>query len=179
VIDGATGSTEVAKTSDSDVLSSGIFVDGVGITSGLGAGGYLAGNGFVQIVGDAGPGDSVAGTDVVLDDSFSAVEFFSQQFAVGPNNQVALIGSNGELLLVDSNGQPVTSFGDSGQIDLPSIIEPLTGLDLATVTALQTRSYSFPILLESNQLLISTDALSFSVPMRRTCLPTRILLCLD
>ncbi len=58
VIDGATGNTEIARTSDGNVLSSGIFVDGVGITSGLGAGGYLAGNGFVEVVGDADQVDS-------------------------------------------------------------------------------------------------------------------------
>jgi len=47
---------QTASTSDANVLSSGIFVDGVGITEGLGAGGFLAGNGFVEIVSDGSTG---------------------------------------------------------------------------------------------------------------------------
>ena len=52
---------QTANTSDANVLSSGIFVDGVGITEGLGAGGFLAGNGFVEIVsgGSTGIGDRI------------------------------------------------------------------------------------------------------------------------
>ena len=50
LIDNATGNVEVANTNDSNVLSDGIFVDGIGLTSGFGAGGFLATNGFVQVI---------------------------------------------------------------------------------------------------------------------------------
>ena len=131
VVDGATGSIEAANTSDSNVLSSGIFVDGVGITSGLGAGGYLAANGFVEVVSDA-----AAGTNLAVDDSFSAVEISNELLEVGPDNQVAFLNPADDLFLVDSNGQTVTSFGAGGQINVADILEPLTGLDEAAVTAL-------------------------------------------
>lgn len=61
VIDGSTGNTTVANTNDGNVISDGIFVNGVGITSGLGAGGFLAGNGFVQIESSGGPTGEPAG----------------------------------------------------------------------------------------------------------------------
>ena len=46
LFDSPGGNVEVADTNDSNVLSDGIFVQGVGITSGFGAGGFLAGNGI-------------------------------------------------------------------------------------------------------------------------------------
>ena len=55
LIDSATGNVTEAQTTDGNVLSDGIFVSGVGITSGLGAGGFLAGNGFVQIESSGNP----------------------------------------------------------------------------------------------------------------------------
>ena len=50
VVDGQTGQVSTARTTDANVLSSGIFVPGEGITTGFGAGGFLATNGSVQIV---------------------------------------------------------------------------------------------------------------------------------
>ena len=55
LIDGQTGSSTDVQTTDSNVLSSGIFVPGEGITSGLGAGGFLATNGFVEVTSGANP----------------------------------------------------------------------------------------------------------------------------
>jgi len=48
--DTQSGLVRFASTLDADVLSSGIFVEGVGITEGFGADGFLATNGFVQVV---------------------------------------------------------------------------------------------------------------------------------
>ena len=46
LIDNATGNVEVANTNDSNVLSDGIFVEGIGLTSGFGAGGFLGNQWF-------------------------------------------------------------------------------------------------------------------------------------
>lgn len=66
LIDSSTGGATVARTTDGNVLSEGIFVNGVGITSGLGAGGFLASNGFVQIQSSGNSGGS-NGLDDVLE----------------------------------------------------------------------------------------------------------------
>ena len=86
--DDGTGTSQVqrASTSDSNVLSSGIFVGGIGITEGLGAGGFLAGNGFVEIAG----GGSGIVNDIIEVDAF---------------------GTTGEeLVLASVNGQTVGVF---------------------------------------------------------------------
>ena len=88
LIDDATGDVTEAQTTDGNVLSDGIFVAGVGITSGLGAGGFLAGNGFVQI-------ESSGNTDGVAD----ALEILG----------VADGNFNGVV-----QGQNVDSFNDGG-----------------------------------------------------------------
>lgn len=54
IVDGDTGFVTTALTSDANVLNSGVFVPGVGLTEQFGAGGFLAGdvngNAFVEIV---------------------------------------------------------------------------------------------------------------------------------
>ncbi len=67
LIDDATGDVTEAQTTDGNVLSDGIFVPGVGITSGLGTGGFLAGNGFVQIESSGNPGGNPDGDSDALE----------------------------------------------------------------------------------------------------------------
>ena len=59
VIDGDTGAVQTARTTDANVLNSGIFANGA-ITQGFGAGGFLAGdfngNAFVEISDSKGSG---------------------------------------------------------------------------------------------------------------------------
>ena len=59
LVDSPTGNVEVANTNDSNVFADGIFVQGVGITSGFGAGGFLAGNGFVQVINQSNSADAL------------------------------------------------------------------------------------------------------------------------
>ena len=59
LVDSPTGNVDVANTNDSNVFADGIFVQGVGITSGFGAGGFLAGNGFVQVINQANSSDAL------------------------------------------------------------------------------------------------------------------------
>jgi len=59
LIDSATGNVEVANTNDSNVLADGIFVQGVGITSGFGTGGFLASNGFVEVINQSNDADAL------------------------------------------------------------------------------------------------------------------------
>jgi len=137
VTDNETGNVEVSNTSDSDVLSDGIFVDGVGITSGFGAGGFLSGNGSVQTIRFTGDGlnpevDTSFGSNglaaspevfntnigIFLDNTPEAVGF-------GPSGEIAL--ANGDsIALFDANGQPITSFGDQGVVELQPLLMDLT-----------------------------------------------------
>ena len=59
LVDSPTGNVDVANTNDSNVFANGIFVQGVGITSGFGAGGFLAGNGFVQVINQSNSSDAL------------------------------------------------------------------------------------------------------------------------
>ena len=126
VTDNETGQSESSSTFDSDVLSDGIFVNGVGITSGFGAGGFLAGNGSVQTIRDT----TDSGSDPVLDSSFgdsglAAVDSSPEAVGFGPSGQVAI--ANGDsIALFDANGQPVSSFGDQGVVELVPLLVQLT-----------------------------------------------------
>ena len=117
VIDSQTGEVSTARTTDADVLSSGIFVPGEGITAGFGAGGFLAGNGSVQQV------ISGAGLTATIDSSFQAnSSVSSSETAVGVNNQVATLATSGNLLLVDAAGVPVSTFGDNGIVNVTDLL---------------------------------------------------------
>jgi len=132
VIDSATGQVEKARTTDANVQNLGIFVPGVGVTSALGAGGFLAANGFVEI-SEAGP------TSLVPDSSFQATDVvFSSVSAVGPSDQVAIVdtllaspfeGSNNEILVVGSDGVPLSSFGGDGRVNIDDLLTPRIGID--------------------------------------------------
>ena len=123
VIDSQTGNPSEALTTDANVLSTGIFVPGVGITSGFGAGGFLAGNGSVQQV------NSGTGVTASIDQNFQRLDFdtFSTT-AVGPNNQVATFdslgntSSLGNLFLVDDAGIPISTFGDNGRVNVTELL---------------------------------------------------------
>lgn len=136
VTDNETGSVEVSNTSDGDVLSDGIFVNGVGITSGFGAGGFLAGNGSVQTIRSTG------GLNPEVDSSFGSnglaavPEVFDTNFGIfldntpeavgfGPAGEVALANGS-SIALFDANGQAITSFGDQGVVELRPLLVDLT-----------------------------------------------------
>ena len=117
VIDNQTGEVSTARTTDANVLSSGIFVPGEGITTGFGAGGFLATNGSVQIV------NSGASLTATIDSSFQGNSFVSSiETAVGSNNQVATLGSTGDLILVDDAGIPVSTFGNNGFVNVEDLL---------------------------------------------------------
>ena len=121
LIDSATGNVDVANTNDSNVLSDGIFVQGVGITSGLGVGGFLASNGFVEVSNsNTGGGRDIQGTngnDVLNggagDDSISG----------GPGNDF-LTGQGGADQFVFQPGDDFDTISDF-EIGTDSIL--LTG----------------------------------------------------
>ena len=126
VISRSDGSTQVSRTTDDDVISTGIFVPGEGITSGFGAGGFLASDGFVRTIRDGSTGLSLE-----ADQSFGDggnVELQSEDSAVGPNGEVLVVRSDNVLSLVDSSGQNVSTFGDNGQLDLEQLIGDRIGL---------------------------------------------------
>ena len=117
VIDSQNGEVSTASTTDADVLSTGIFVPGEGITFGFGAGGFLAGNGSVQQVSTG------TGVTASIDSSFQVTDFSSGQTAVGPNNQVASVAFfGGDLILVDDAGIPISTFGDNGFVNVPELL---------------------------------------------------------
>ena len=125
VIDGDTGAVQSASTSDANVLSSGIFVSGVGITSGLGAGGYLAGNGFVEISDGTGVGvdPGAVVTAIVPDPTFQVSDgALAFDAAIGPAGQIATRTIFNEIRLVDSDGIPVSSFGGDGLVDIEDLL---------------------------------------------------------
>ena len=120
VVDGATGNATVANTNDSNVLSDGIFVAGQGITSGFGAGGFLAGNGFVQIESSGGStGDSSGNADAleilgVADGSFDG---FVQGESVDSFNNGGDFGAVTLTVIDGSNDVQASNFGsDSFQL---------------------------------------------------------------
>ena len=125
VIDGGTGQVTTARTTDANVLNSGIF-DGTQITQGFGAGGFLAGefNGsaFVEISGAVeGP------ASLPLDPNFQVTPNTTAGAiqglpAIGPENQVATIGGT-EVLVLSDNGVPLSSFGDNGRVDLNELFD--------------------------------------------------------
>jgi len=124
VVDGDTGQVTTARTTDANVLSSGIFANG-GITQGLGAGGFLAGefNGssFVEI-SDAGGFASLS-----LDPSFQFTLNDDLTFgpSFGPAGQIASFGFGFEasqILVVGDDGAPLTSFGNNGIVDLNGLL---------------------------------------------------------
>ena len=126
VISRSDGSTQVSRTTDGDVISTGIFVPGEGITSGFGAGGFLATDGFVRTIRDGSTGLSLE-----ADQSFGnggIVDLQSEDSAVGPNGEVLVVRSDSVLSLVDSSGQNVSTFGDNGQLDLEQLIGGRIGL---------------------------------------------------
>jgi uncharacterized delta-60 repeat protein len=122
VIDSETGEVSTAKTTDANVLSSGIFVPGEGITAGFGAGGFLATNGSIQQV------ISGAGLTAVVDSSFQKNSLSNLEAAVGPSNEVASIDFVGDLILVDDAGIPISSFGDGGRVNLTEVLGDRVGL---------------------------------------------------
>ena len=122
VVDGDTGAVQTARTTDANVLSSGIFANGA-ITQGFGAGGFLAGefNGssFVEI------SDTGAAASLSLDPSFQFTSNEDLTFgpSFGPQGQIASFGfSSGQLLVVGDDGVPLTSFGTNGIVDLDEIL---------------------------------------------------------
>ena len=126
VISRSDGSTQVSRTTDDDVISTGIFVAGEGITSRFGAGGFLATDGFVRTIRDGSTGLSLE-----EDQSFGnggIVDLQSEDSAVGPNGEVLVVRSDSVLSLVDSSGQNVSTFGDNGQLDLEQLIGDRIGL---------------------------------------------------
>ena len=128
VIDGVTGAVQSARTTDANVISSGIFVSGVGITSGLGAGGFLAGNGFVEIISDGGGGGDVdpgdAATAVVPDPTFQVTEgALAFEPAIGPDDQIATRTIFNEIRVVGSDGIPLSSFGGDGLVDIEDLLD--------------------------------------------------------
>ena len=123
VVDGDTGAVQSASTLDSNVLSSGIFVDG-GLTAGFGAGGFLAGdfagNAFVEIVDDTGAGF----TAVVADPTFQVTEgSLSFTPAIGPADQIVSITPSNEIQVVGSDGVPLSSFGGDGEVNLEELVD--------------------------------------------------------
>ena len=129
VIDGDTEAVQSARTTDANVLSSGIFADG-GITQGFGAGGFLAGNfdgnAFVEIsdsfgAPDVGDDTGAGVTAIQLDPTFQISESFSARPAISPADQIA--STNGtEIQVVGSDGVPLSSFGGDGQVDLADLL---------------------------------------------------------
>ena len=122
VIDGDTGAVETARTTDANVLSSGIFANG-SITQGFGAGGFLAGNfggnGFVEISDSTFSGV----TAIALDPSFQGTnQGFTFAPAIGPAGQIAGASQPGSeidnILVVGSDGLPLSSFGGDGEVNL-------------------------------------------------------------
>ncbi len=125
VIDSETGQSQSARTTDANVINLGIYVEGQGITSGFGAGGFLAGNGFVEISEVPDP-DST--TSLVPDLEFQeSTGVFVSDPAIGPDNQVAAITFSGFVNVVGENGVPVSSFGNNGQVNLNTLLGPFTG----------------------------------------------------
>ena len=112
VIDGATGNTTVANTNDSNVLSDGIFVVGEGITSGFGAGGFLAGNGFVEIQ-SGGSGAGLADALEILgvaDGNFNGVV---QGESVDSVNNGGDFGAVTLTVIDGSNDVQASNFGSN------------------------------------------------------------------
>ena len=109
VIDSASGSSTIAQTSDSNVLSSGIFVNGVGITSGFGAGGFLAGNGFVQVESVSASADALAILGVA-DGDFDGIV---QGESVDSVNNGAGFGSVALTVIDGSNDVQASNFGSN------------------------------------------------------------------
>lgn len=112
VIDGATGNTTVANTNDSNVLSDGIFVAGEGITSGFGAGGFLAGNGFVEIQ-SGGSGAGLADALEILgvaDGNFNGVV---QGESVDSVNNGGDFGAVTLTVIDGSNDVQASNFGSN------------------------------------------------------------------
>ena len=126
VTDGETGRVETAFTIDDDVLSTGIFVEGEGITSGFGVGGFLAGNGSVRkIANEVVDETTLSNTIESIFENDSAPP--SIETAVGPNNQVASITNTGELILLDDAGNSVSTFGDNGSVNLNDLLAQRVG----------------------------------------------------
>lgn len=127
VIDGETGAVESARTTDANVLNTGIFVDGIGITEGFGAGGFLATNGFVEISDTVGGGAS----SIVSDSDFQITEgSFSFDPAIGPDDQIASSTTGNEIQVVGSNGVPLSSFAGDGSVDLDDLLSLPSGFEL-------------------------------------------------
>ena len=122
VIDGDTGAVQTARTTDANVLNSGIFANG-SITQGFGAGGFLAGdfggNGFVEISDNTSSGV----TAIAPDSSFQVTQgSLSFQPAIGPGDRIASITPSNEIQVVGSNGVPLSSFGGNGQVNLEDLL---------------------------------------------------------
>ena len=100
-VSGSNAGFQSARTSDSNVLNSGIFVAGEGITSGFGAGGFLAGNGFVQIVSDAATGQPPADVLAILGVADGNFDGIVQGQSVDSNNNG---GDNGAVILTVIDG---------------------------------------------------------------------------
>ena len=124
-----TGTSQVqrASTSDSNVLNSGIFVGGIGITEGLGAGGFLAGNGFVEIAG----GESGIVNDIIEVDAFGTT-----------GEELVLASVNGRTIGVFQLNNPgvtqttsLSSFSPNISIEdvrlefINDLFDPATGTD--------------------------------------------------
>ena len=135
VIDGDTGAVQKAKTTDANVLSSGIFANGA-LTQGFGAGGFLAGdfqgNGFVEI-SDVTVGDNTVGgpTAISPDPNFQVTEgSFSFQPAIGPGDRIAGVTTGNLIQVVGSDGVLLSSFGGDGSVDLDDLLNLPSGFEL-------------------------------------------------
>ena len=166
VIDGDTGAVQSARTTDANVLSSGIFADGA-ITQGFGAGGFLAGdfngNGFVEI-SDAGQGPTAL-------EQFES-GFFNLTGSIGPQGQTVFVASVSAadvtftenlpigarpirlIAAFDNNGAPLSGFGDNGIVNLTELLSPSIGLVDPVFSILDIEFF------DDGSLLIAGDAVA-------------------
>ena len=129
LMDSATGNVEVANTSDSNVLSDGIFIQGVGITSGLGAGGFLASNGFVEVSNPStGGGPDIQGTngDDVLIGGAGDEDIFGgngNDFVNGGGGDDTINGGSGNDFFIGGDGADQFVFASGDDFDTISDFE--------------------------------------------------------
>ena len=129
LVDSATGNIDVANTNDSNVLSDGIFIQGVGITSGLGAGGFLASNGFVEVSNPStGGGPDIQGTngDDVLIGGAGDEDIFGgngNDFVNGGGGDDTINGGSGNDFFIGGGGADQFVFASGDDFDTISDFE--------------------------------------------------------